>query len=48
MSLMALVLHMYTEDEAQLAQHVTSPLGISAREIARREHIPVEQVIADP
>jgi Pyruvate/2-oxoacid:ferredoxin oxidoreductase delta subunit len=43
--LMALILHMYTEDEARLAQHVTSPLGISAREIAHKEHMPVERVI---
>lgn len=43
--LMALILHMYTEDEAQLAQHVTSPVGISAREITRREKLPVEHVL---
>lgn len=43
--LMELVVHMFTEEEAMLAQHVTSPLGISARKIARREHLPVEQVI---
>ncbi len=42
--LMALILHMYTEDEARLAQHVTNPLGISAREIAHKEHLPVGQV----
>jgi electron transport complex protein RnfB len=43
--LVALILHMYTEDEARLAQHVTNPLGISAREIARKEHLPVDRVI---
>jgi electron transport complex protein RnfB len=43
--LMALILHMYTEEEAQLAQHVTSPVGISAREIARREKLSVDHVL---
>lgn len=36
--LIHLVQHMYTEEEASLAQHVRSPLGISAGEIARKEH----------
>jgi hypothetical protein len=43
--LMALILHLYTEEEAQLAQYVTSPVGISAREIARREKLPVDHVL---
>jgi Na+-translocating ferredoxin:NAD+ oxidoreductase subunit B len=43
--LLALILHMYTEEEAHLAQHVTSPVGISAREIARREKLPVDRVL---
>jgi Pyruvate/2-oxoacid:ferredoxin oxidoreductase delta subunit len=42
--LIALVQHMYTEDEAALAQHIKTPLGISAREIAHKEHLPIEQV----
>jgi H+/Na+-translocating ferredoxin:NAD+ oxidoreductase subunit B len=43
--LITLILHMYTEEEARLAQHVTSPLGISAREIAHKEHLNVERVV---
>jgi Pyruvate/2-oxoacid:ferredoxin oxidoreductase delta subunit len=42
--LMALIIHMYNEEEATLAQHVTSLLGISAWEIARREHKSIEHV----
>ncbi len=43
--LIALVLHMYDNEEAALAQHVKTPLGTSAREIARREHLTVIRVI---
>ncbi len=43
--LMALILHLYTEEEAQLSQHVTSPVGICAREIAGREKLPVDRVL---
>jgi len=42
--LVALVQHMYSEEEAALTQHVKSPLGITAREIARKEHLPTARV----
>jgi electron transport complex protein RnfB len=43
--LVALVQHMYNEEEAAIAQHVKSPLGISAGEIARKVHLPKTRVM---